>query len=233
MSRETLNRHLIVTTAIELLDTHGLEGFNIRALGKRLGGAATAIYWHVGSKDNLVALAVEQAWNEIALPDVTELGWRKAAANMANELRAMLRRHLWLVQAFGTQVLYGRGKARHDNHCLAIYETAGLDKTQAMQAATAVMLFVLGSALGPAASASLTRKLDRETGNARDALRESLETAHMIAAEYPRLRAYLEPGGEAYALVPDGSFNFGLEAILDGLQIRLEQTGPQSGNDRR
>jgi AcrR family transcriptional regulator len=54
---------------VDLLDGDGLEGLNIRALGRRLGSAATAIYWHVGSKDNLISLAADQAWNEIALPD--------------------------------------------------------------------------------------------------------------------------------------------------------------------
>ena len=57
MPRDTLNREQVVNAAIDLLDSEGLEGLNMRALGKRLGSAATAVYWHVGSKDNLIALA--------------------------------------------------------------------------------------------------------------------------------------------------------------------------------
>src|SRR5881396_3399727 len=125
MPRDTLTRDQIVKAAIELLDDQGLEGLNMRALGKRLGSAATAVYWHVGSKDNLIALAGDQAWNEIALPDLTTIDWRTAATQMATDLHAMLTRHLWLVQAFGSYVVFGPGKARHDDHSLAIYEAAG------------------------------------------------------------------------------------------------------------
>src|SRR5436309_16054486 len=107
MPRDTLTREQIVHAAVELLDAEGLEGLSMRALGKRLGSAATAVYWHVGSKDDLIALAAGQAWSEIALPDLTATGWRTAAAATANGLQAMLTRHHWLVQAFGSFLMFG------------------------------------------------------------------------------------------------------------------------------
>src|SRR5690349_4305070 len=66
--RDTLSRDQIVGAAIELLDARGLDDFSMRMLGKRLGSAATAMYWHVGSKDDLLALAADRVWSEIALP---------------------------------------------------------------------------------------------------------------------------------------------------------------------
>src|SRR5438105_244966 len=80
MPRDTLTRGQIVNAAIDLLDADGLEGLNMRALGQRLGSAATAVYWHVGSKDNLIALAADEVWSEIARPDPAVVGWRAAAA---------------------------------------------------------------------------------------------------------------------------------------------------------
>ena len=231
MPRDTLTREKIVGAAIDLLDSDGLEGFNIRALGSRLGSAATAIYWHVGSKDNLIALAADQAWNEIPLPDTADLadlaaaGWRDAAAAMATGLHAMLTRHPWLMQAFGSFLVFGPGKARHDDHTLAIYEAAGFTGAQADQAAASVFTFVLGNALGTAAEASLTRRLSRSGGNAQELIREHLAQATAIAAEFPRLAARLAVGVGAAALdygaAPEGSFEFGLRAILDGLEALL------------
>jgi AcrR family transcriptional regulator len=222
MPRDTLTREQIVKAAIDLLDAEGLDGLNMRALGRRLGSAATAVYWHVGSKDNLIALAADQAWHEIALPGLTAAGWRAAATAMATGLHAMLARHPWLVQAFGSQVLYGTGKARHDDHSLAIYEAAGFTGTQAGQAAATVFTFVLGNALGLAAAASLTRKLGRDGGNAEELIRDHMTQASEIARQFPRLRAHLETAAVAdYGTAPEGSFEFGLEAILDGLEARL------------
>jgi AcrR family transcriptional regulator len=222
MPRDTLTREKIVAAAIDLLDSDGLEGFNIRALGARLGSAATAIYWHVGSKDNLIALAADQAWNEITLPDLASTGWREAATAMATGLHAMLTRHAWLMQAFGSFLVFGPGKARHDDHTLAIYEAAGFSGAQADQAAAAVFTYVLGNALGTAADASLTRRLARGGGDAQKILREHLAGATAIAAQFPRLRARLgEASAADYAAAPEGSFAFGLRAILDGLEAQL------------
>ncbi len=198
MPRDTLTREQIVSAAIDLLDAEGLEGLNMRALGQRLGSAATAVYRHVGSKDNLIALAA-----------------------MATDLYETLIRHPWLAQAFGSQLLYGPGKARQDDHGLAIYEAAGFTGEQADQVAVTVLTFVLGHALGAAAEASLTRKLGQAGGDGAALLRDRMAGAHEIAARFPRLRARLDTAAAGYGASPEDSFEFGLQVILDGLQDRL------------
>jgi AcrR family transcriptional regulator len=226
MPRDTLTREQIVEAAVDLLDSAGLEGLNMRALGRRLGSAATAVYWHVGSKDNLIALAGDQVWNEVALADPTADGWRPAAAQMATDLHAMLTRHPWLVQAFGSYVVFGPGRARHDAHSLALYEAAGFTGAQADQAMATVFTYVLGNALGPAAAASLRRRLGRDGGDAEERLRDHMARARKIAAQFPQLRARLDTAAADYAAAPEHSFEFGLQAVLDGLEAQL--TGPRT-----
>ncbi len=189
----------------------------MRALGKRLESAATAVYWHVGGKDDLVNLAVDSAWHEIALPDPGAMGWREAARAMAAELHAMLVRHPWVLHTFGSYLTYGYGKARYDDANLAIYETAGLTGTQADQAVTTMYTFVLGHALGTAAPVSLRRKLAQTHRDPEQAMRDRLEQAHQVARSFPRLKARLETPAADYASGPEDSFEFGLTAILDGL----------------
>ena len=237
MPRDTLTREQIVTTAIGLLDAEGLDGLNMRALGTRLESAATAVYWHVGSKANLIALAGDQVWGEVALPDPdpdpAAAGWRAAACAMATSLHAMLTRHPWLVQAFGSYMVFGPGKARHDDHLLAIYEAAGFPGAQADQAASAVFTFVLGNALGPAAAASLTRNLSRDGGHADALIRDTMTRARNIATQFPRLRARLETAAAGYAAAPEHSFEFGLQAILDGLEAQLIARRTPAGQNTR
>jgi AcrR family transcriptional regulator len=220
MTRDTLTREQIVKAAIDLLDAEGLEGLNMRALGRRLGSAATAVYWHVGSKENLIRLAGDQAWNEVVRPDPSADGWRTAATEMATGLYAMLTRHPWLMQAFGSFLMFGPGKARHDDHNLAIYEAAGFTGGQADQASSTVFTFVLGNAMGAAAAASLTRKLSREGGDADQLMADAMAQAREIAAQFPRLQARLGSASADYGAAPDDSFEFGLQAILDGLAAR-------------
>src|SRR5262245_15345903 len=208
MPRDTLTTEQIVRTAIELLDAEGLEGLNMRSLGTRLGSAATAVYWHVQSKDNLVRLAGDQVWNEIELPDLSTTDWRTAAATMANNLHMMLNRHPWLEQAFGTFPVFGPGKARHDEHNLAIFELAGFVGAEADQTAATVFMFVLGSALGTSAGVSLKRRLSRD-GDPEALLRDTMAEAVEVAMDFPRLRARVESVPDIdYAGAPDKSFEF-------------------------
>ena len=219
MARDQLTRDQIVQAALALLDAEGLEGLNMRDLGRRLKSAATAMYWHVGNKETLIGLAADEAWAEVELPDAAELGWREAAYRMAVSLHAMFTRHTWLVQAFGAYPIYGPGKARHDDHGLAVYEAGGFHGVQADQAAAAVFTFVLGNALGAAAEASFTRKLARE-GNAEELMRQHQDDAVKVAMEFPRLRERIETPSAEYGAGPEGGFEFGLRAVLDGLEAR-------------
>lgn len=223
MPRDSLTRDQIVRTAVELLDAEGLEGLNLRALGKRLDSAATAMYWHVKNKDNLVLLATDHVWGELTLPDPAA-DWRTATTAMATDLHAMFTRHPWLVQALATHLVHGHGKARHDDHGLAVHESAGFTPDQADQAAAAVFTYVLGNAAGTAATATLTRRLDQDS-DAEARFQEVMDRAREVALDYPRLRARLEtPAATDYAGSPDGTFEVGLQALLDGLEHRFGKT---------
>src|SRR5207248_3720743 len=117
--------------------------------------------------------------------------------------------------------VYGPGKARYDDHSIAVYEAAGFTGARADQAAATVLTFVLGNALGPAAAATLTRKLSRGGGNAEERLRERMAKAREIATQFPRLRVRLNTAAAQYAASPENSFEFGLRAVLDGLEAQL------------
>lgn len=222
MPRSTLTAEQIVRAAIELLDDEGLDGLNMRALGKRLDAAPTAMYWHVKSKDNLVRLAGDEVWHEIDLPDLDRTAWRAAARAMAHDLRAMLVRHPWVCQALAGHLQYGPGKSRHDDHSLAVFESAGFVGADADRAAATVFTYVLGSALSESATILLTRRLAREGQDAEQALRHAVDEASAIAMRFPRLKARIEHAAvTGYGEAPDNGFDDGLETVLDGIERRL------------
>jgi AcrR family transcriptional regulator len=248
MPRNTLTADQIVRAAIDLLDAEGLDGLNMRSLGQRLGSAATAVYWHVENKDNLVRLAADRVWQEVPLPDLDQLAevggldertgrdrragaepaWRTAATELATGLHAMMTRHPWLVQALAGHLLYGPGKSRYDEHTLAVYEQAGFVGAEADQAAAAVFMFVLGATVPAAATVSLTRRLRADGADPDQRLREVVAEASAVAQDFPRLRARLEDTSANYNASPDNSFEVGLNALLDGLQQRLrKEAAPQ------
>ncbi|MEV4559638.1 TetR/AcrR family transcriptional regulator C-terminal domain-containing protein [Kitasatospora sp. NPDC049285] len=222
MARDTLTREQIVRTAVELLDEDGLEGLNMRSLGKRLGAAATAVYWHVKNKDELVLAAGDLVWHEIPLPERDPAQWRTAGTALALDLHAMLARHPWLVQAFGSYLFHGPGKARFDDHTLDLYERAGFTPAQADVIAAAVFTYVLGNALAVAATASLHRRLGRDGQDPEQAIADTMAKAVAVGRDYPRLRARLDRESPAdYADAPEDTLELGLHALLAGLETRL------------
>ncbi|MFF4491122.1 TetR/AcrR family transcriptional regulator [Streptomyces sp. NPDC001544] len=222
MPRDNLTADRIVRAAIELLDEEGLDGLNMRSLAKRLGSAATAVYWHIKTKDELVRLAGDAIWHEVEPPDLDATDWRTAATAHATGVHAMLTRHPWLVQAFGSNFLYGTGQARHNDLSLAIYEKAGFSAARADQAAATVLTFVLGSALGPAAQVSLNRRLGRNGADAEQQMADAMARATETAMQFPRLRERLgTTAATEYAAAPDDTFAFGLQSLLDGFEARL------------
>ena len=231
MPRNTLTADQIVQAAIALLDEEGLDGLNMRALGQRLDAAATAVYWHIKTKDELVRLAADAAWAEVELPDPDRVGWRAAAVRTATSSHAMFTRHPWLGQAFGGYLLYGAGKSRHDDHLLAVYEAAGFAPADADRAAAAVFTYVLGNALAPAAMVALNRRLAKGGPDAARAFTEAKEQSVAIARTFPRLRDRIDSPAASYAGTPEDSFELGLTAILDGFEGRLGTRAPHRAQE--
>src|SRR6202035_4299987 len=56
---DALSRERIVEAAIEILDADGESALTSRALAARLATGAGAIYWHVASKNDLLAATAD------------------------------------------------------------------------------------------------------------------------------------------------------------------------------
>jgi TetR/AcrR family tetracycline transcriptional repressor len=92
-SRVKLDQERIVAEALALVDADGLAAFNMRALAKRLGVQASALYWHVGGKDELVTLMANGFFRQ-AMTEVPEgLSWRAWLMAFGHALRRALVAH--------------------------------------------------------------------------------------------------------------------------------------------
>ncbi|MCX4631812.1 TetR/AcrR family transcriptional regulator C-terminal domain-containing protein [Streptomyces sp. NBC_01443] len=217
-------RDQIVRAAIELLDAEGIEGLSMRKLGQRLGSAPTAMYWHVGNKENLVVLAADRVWGEIEPLDPGSSGWRAAARALAYDAHALAARHPWLINAISMHFVYGDGMARFQDHSYAVYEAAGFTGWDLDWAVNTAYTFVAGSAIDEAMTAAMAKAQIRPGRGAEGdgPVQDVVTWATGIASRYPRLRARLE--GQAMAdpaEMTHQKFEFGIEAILDGLEARL------------
>jgi AcrR family transcriptional regulator len=92
-ARIGLDRETIVDTALNLMDEHGVDWLSMRRLGTALGASATALYWHVGSKEGLWSAALERVLERIVVEDDPALAWQARVRHFLLETRRQLLAH--------------------------------------------------------------------------------------------------------------------------------------------
>lgn len=60
MEAAGLSREAVLDTALRIVEARGLAALTMRGLAAELGVAATAIYWHVGNRDALIAALTDR-----------------------------------------------------------------------------------------------------------------------------------------------------------------------------
>lgn len=140
-----LNRERIVGAAVSLLDEGGPDGLTMRRLAERLGVTATALYWHVTTKDDVLDLAVDHIFGEVPLP-AAGAEWRADVRALAGGWRAAMLRHPWAPGVVGRPMLGPQVLARTEflQSALARGGYSGLH----LAVATRMLAnFVIGAAL--------------------------------------------------------------------------------------
>ena len=87
-----LGRDRILAAALALLDARGVDAFNLRELAKSLDVYPTAIYWHVSSREELLAGAVALAMQNIAASRIGGV-WQARLRTLFRRFRTCLQRH--------------------------------------------------------------------------------------------------------------------------------------------
>ncbi|MEE6305346.1 TetR/AcrR family transcriptional regulator [Plantactinospora veratri] len=200
-----LHRDRIVGAAIELLDREGVGGLTMRRLAERLGAGSTTLYWHVTNKDDVLDLALDQIFGEVALPEppTTRRDWRGDVETLLLGWRAAMLRHPWSAALVGRPLL-GPNVLTRTEFLQTALRRAGLVEPDLSAATHALANYVIGAAV----TLSSWQRLDDP--ESRQAAR-----AHLAAQRerYPTLveTGHLDDRDE------DDTFRRGLAYLLDGL----------------
>jgi AcrR family transcriptional regulator len=230
----------IVAAAIGVADGEGLEALSMARVAKELGFATMALYRYVTSKDELLQLmwnASAQGAEELRLEGD---GWRPRLRSWAIVQREMLDRHPWITQmpmaapplapnslAFverGLEALDGTGL--HDGDKLRVIGLlSSYTLSEARMANDAAR--AARDAIAAAAAAD-----GAEAGGGEPPPVWSYEALLRELADeqtYPRLHrlAWTADMGDS----PSGfderqEFLFGVDAILDGVQVLIDRSKP-------
>jgi AcrR family transcriptional regulator len=221
-SRSALTREQIVAEAVRLLDAEGVEALSMRKLAAGLGVGTTSLYWHVANRDELLELVIDEVYGELEPPGSTD-DWREAARRFAHSMRSTTLRHPWVVSLLDRLVaatFLGPNLAQATERMLAVFEAAGFDLGEADRAFNTLAAYVSGISIGEAAFHTWLRRHGRTPQEwLDDSLRGALQTTEGLERLHALVTSYegLDPEKAS-----NDDFDYGLERVLDGLQVRLD-----------
>lgn len=131
--RDPISRDAIVTAAVQLLDREGLAALSMRKLADDLGAGAASLYWHVGSKDGLLDLVMDEVIGEGKVPDPDPDRWQEQLKQVARDQRAASLRHPWIVRVSIGRIPMGPNALRYSERIMAILRAGGLPPRLAVQ----------------------------------------------------------------------------------------------------
>ncbi|MCE2915137.1 MAG: TetR/AcrR family transcriptional regulator C-terminal domain-containing protein [Rubrivivax sp.] len=202
-TRPALSRERILSEALALIESDGLDAFSTRRLAQRLGCEAMSLYHHHPSKAHLLDSLVDQVLGAMPLPDPSQRPadrLRQLAATWRHMARRHPRFYLWLAlhrwnSATGVRFL---------GAVLGCFADAGLSREQSARAFRVVGYYLLGATL------------DETGGYAQGPSSLNPIPLDVLQREHP----LVAQAGEFF--VPeqfDRTFELGFEVLLRGLGL--------------
>jgi AcrR family transcriptional regulator len=228
--RDPISKDAIVTAAIGLLDREGLAALSMRRLAEQLGTGAATLYWHVGSKDGLLDLVLDQVIGEFKVPDPDPGHWQDQLKQVARDQRAGSLRHPWVVRVSIGRIPMGPNALRYSERILAILRAGGIPPHLAVQGYLLLIATVNGFTIDETGVDDNADPDDSRLPTDPDDLQQVADMARdyiasLPAALFPNMTTLAD---EFTAADPDERFELLIDIFVDGLSRRAGQDSSDS-----
>lgn len=231
--KPALSAEQIVAAAIEIADEDGLGAVTMHAVAERLGYTAMALYRYFPSKEALYDAIVDAGMGLPPRPTEPRDDWRTEVTRWAHAKRSMLCARPWLAELPFVA-------APHGPNWLSWVEAVvdPLSRTGLSAADTGQMLSVIDGYTRGASDTSISLARSRARGIPDE------EWAAAVGADlgraigdprFPKFAAILTAPADGPARTMEESFDFGLQRVLDGIELYIQSTksaGRVDGDDR-
>ena len=212
-TRTPLSRERVLQAALALADAEGIGSLTMRKLAQALRVEAMSLYNHVKNKDDILDGLVDIVASEIEVPTIGG-DWKMAMRRRALSAHEVLLRHPWATMLLVSRANVGPASLRYVDATIGCLREAGFSYELADHAWNAVDSHIYGFTL---------QKLNFpfEPTEYAEVAEDFITTIPMD--DYPHL------DGMARHVI-DGHYDglhdleFGLELILDGLELELKST---------
>lgn len=211
----------VISAGIELADADGLDALSMRRVAERLGVGAMSLYTYVPGKDELIGLMHDQVMLDTARP-VLSGGVRERLTQVADSSLADALRHPWTLDVDTSRPWIGPGGSALWEWQLSAVEGSGLTDLEMDQTIGLIGGFVAAAARQIVAlrrTRSASPDTDVEWWERTAPILERV----MAGQDFPISGRVGAAAGQAYdaATSPEAWYRFGLDRILDGLEVLL------------
>jgi len=176
------SRTEITAAAIGIADREGLDAVSMRRVAAELGTGAASLYRYVDTREELLDLMSDATGVEYSLPGA-DGDWLAALVTIAEQTRAIMRRHPWLPGLILTRPVIGPNGLAVLEHYLALLERHPAD------VATKLEAFAVLNGM------TATFILHEQAGGAEFAERNAAYLRHALTSgEHPALARLLSQG---------------------------------------
>lgn len=216
--QQPLSREQIVRGAVDYLERHGLEELSMRRLAAHLGTAATSMYWHVATKDQLLDFVLDEIFGEVRLPgeDGEPL---EDLRRVLREVRRVLSRYPEAARLAASRPTLGPRALRVVEYTLGALVRAGYPEESVAHAYHLLADYTIGGVL-----VELSRRRIAASGlpgvgdTAEDADTMRAFVASLPGEEFPH---FVRLSGRLVEADDEESFEFGLDRLLAGISSEL------------
>ncbi|MFE9659218.1 TetR/AcrR family transcriptional regulator C-terminal domain-containing protein [Streptomyces sp. NPDC005955] len=216
--KPTLTVDRIVLTAIRVADEEGLDAVSMRRLSTELGTGTMSLYRYIPGKAELLDLMLDRVQESPLDTEAPTGTWRDAVEAMARDSLALYQSHPWLLQVNQVRPVLGPATLATMDQVLSRIRPMGLTDPELLS----VIIMVDGYVSGVARTNVHAVEAEKRTG---------LTDQDFWAAQAPYLERVMKSGRfPVMASLSEDTFGmdfdhfaFGLQRILEGLEVLVER----------
>jgi TetR/AcrR family tetracycline transcriptional repressor len=143
-SERGLSREAILDASLALIDEIGLDKFSIRVLAQRMKVYPAAIYWHLSTRNALLAATVNHCLSG-AMPSSDTGDWKAWLAELFYDSRKVVQRHPNIAPLMTSQLLSNAGaNFKLVDRIFEVLERAGFKDAKLLAAYDIIITAQLG-----------------------------------------------------------------------------------------
>jgi AcrR family transcriptional regulator len=213
----------VVRMGLHAADEEGLDALSVRGLAAKLGVSPMALYRYFKDKDDLLDRMVVAALHEESFPSAVPRGWRAQLEVAARTEWRVLRRHPWLARVVNLPRPRPIPVALNlTEWVLRALEETRLDATTRMNVHIMLHAYIQGMGVNLEEQA----RAMGETGLTDEEWMHTQKDDFTALAEgFPAFARFMFAVRSGFDLDFDALFEFGLRALLDGVEAMVRRAG--------